>query len=206
MKKFNLIQEIIIIDKTQLLEAISSEKEFGITIDGHITYKPNKEIVIYKGKASSKHSTITELLGTNYKIAENENQIAIKASLAWQNIIKYNYNLATYDDTTNEGVNEFEDNKLEKLGWHADEFDISYRELIEEMEKKCDGTLLCIEQEEPDYRFSGLGFVSDLTQAYKTLFTYAQEKIKEKLQNDPYFQKETLNEDEQIAARYFKIL
>jgi len=214
MKKFNLLQEIIIIDKDKLLQAINSQKEFGITIDGNITYTPNDQIVIYKGKYTQKHSAlslpkpldIAEFLGKNYKIAQNEGKIGIKASLAWQNIIEYNYNLASYDDTTNEGITEFNEKELEELGWYADEFEITYRELVDLIEKECEGIILCIEQEKPDYRFSGLGFIKDPQEAYKTMYTYTQQKIKEIIKTDPLFFADKLNDDEEEAAKYFKVL
>jgi len=214
MKKFNLLKEIIIVDKEELLQAINSQKEFGITIDGSITYQPHQEIVIYKGKHTTKHSAlspqkpldITEFLGNNYKIAESEGKIGIKASLAWQDIIGYNYDLASYDDTTTDGVSEFAEKELEELGWYADEFEIKYRELIDLVENECDGILLCIEQEKPDYRFSGLGFIQDTKQTYDAMFAYAQKKVQEKIKNDPLYSVDNLNEDEEEAARYFNVI
>ena len=214
MKKFNLLKEIIIVDKNELLNAINSQKEFGIKLDGSITYEPQNEIVIYKGKHTPKISalappkpiSIQEMLGENYRIAESEGKIGIKAANAFREIVKFNYDNALYDDTTNEGVHEFADKKLEEIGWHADEFEIKYRELIEVLEEKCDGTLLCIEQEKPSYQFSGIGFIDDKDAAYKLLYEYVQKRIKEKMASDPLFAPENLNEDEEEAARYFKLL
>ena len=214
MKKFNLLKEIIIVDKNELLNAINSQKEFGIKLDGSITYEPQNEIVIYKGKHQPKISalappkpiSIQEILGENYRIAESEGKIGIKAANAFREIVKFNYDNALYDDTTNEGVHEFADKRLEEIGWHADEFEIKYRELIEVIEEKCDGTLLCIEQEEPSYQFSGLGFVDDTQKTYEVLYEYVQKKIKEKMASDPLYTKENLSEDEEEAARYFKVL
>ena len=214
MKKFNLLKEIIIVDKNELLRAINSQKEFGIKLDGSITYDPNNEIVIYKGKhqpkisplAPKKPISIQEILGENYRIAESEGKIGIKAANAFREIVKFNYDNALYDDTTNEGVHEFADKKLEEIGWYADEFEIKYRELIEVLEEKCEGTLLCIEQEKPSYQFSGIGFVDDKNTAYEILYKYTKEKIKEKMASDPLFAPDNLNDDEEEAARYFQLL
>ena len=213
MKKFNLFKEIVIVDKNDLLQAINSQKEFGIKLDGTITYTPEEEIVIFKGKhtpkpvalAPAKTLSIADFLGHEYKTAESEGKIGIKAAGAWREIIKYNYDLALYDDTTNDGVAEFGDKDLENIGWYADEFDISYRELIDVIEEKCAGTLLCIEQEEP-YQFSGLGFVEDTKACYETLFAYAKEKIAHKLQTDELFKEENLSDDEKEAAEFFGLL
>ncbi len=214
MKKFNLLKEIIIVDKQELLNAINSQKGFGIKLDGSITYNPQNEIVIYKGQHTPKVSalappkpiSIQEILGENYKMVENEGKIGIKAANAFREIVKFNYDNALYDDTTNEGVHEFADKKLEEIGWYADEFEIKYRELIEVLEEKCDGTLLCIEQEKPSYQFSGIGFIDDKEAAYKILYDYVREKIEEKMKEDPLFSPENLSEDEEEAARYFKLL
>ena len=214
MKKFNLLKEIIIVDKQELLNAINSQKGFGIKLDGSITYNPQNEIVIYKGQHTPKVSalappkpiSIQGILGENYKMVENEGKIGIKAANAFREIVKFNYDNALYDDTTNEGVHEFADKKLEEIGWHADEFEIKYRELIEVLEEKCDGTLLCIEQEKPSYQFSGIGFIDDKEAAYKILYDYVREKIEEKMKEDPLFSPENLSEDEEEAARYFKLL
>jgi len=214
MKKVNLLKEIIIVDKNELLNAINSQREFGIKLDGSITYEPHEEIVIFKGSHKPKISalappkpiTIGEILGQNYKIAESEGKIGIKAANAFREIVKFNYDNALYDDTSADGVYEFADKKLEEIGWHADEFEVSYRELIDVLEEKAEGTLLCIEQEEPSYQFSGLGFVDDKEAAYKLLYDYTQEKIKEKINTDPLYAKENLSEDEKEAARYFKVI
>ncbi len=214
MKKLNLLKHIIICNKNELLNAINSQKYFGITLDGKITFDPDNKIVIYKGKHTPKISalappkpiTIAELLGENYKIVENENQVGIKATLAWQEIIGFNHDLATYNDTTGDGVYEFADKDLEDIGWHADEFEIDYRELIELIEEKCAGTLLCIEREEPSYQFSGLGFIDDPKETYGVLYDFCQKKVKEKIETDFAYAKENLSDKEEEAAKYFKVL
>jgi hypothetical protein len=70
-------------------------------------------------------------------------------------------------------------------------------------EAKCNGILICIEQEEP-YQFSGLGFIFDLEAAQKLAFDYCVNIIKEKMANDPDFT--TLSSDEKEAAEYFKLV
>lgn len=213
MKKFNLLKEIIITDKQALLQALNSQKRFGIKLDGSITYTPDSEIVIFKTDSQPKHNPLSpkrvlsldELFGDKYKTIENEGKIGIKATGAWREIVELNYDLALYDDTTPDGVAEFSDKDLEDIGWHADEFEISYRELIDVMEKECEGVLLCIEQEEPSYQFSGLGFVTNPKECYETLFEYVQNKVKTILKNDPLYSEDKLTEDEKEALEYFKI-
>jgi hypothetical protein len=217
MKKFNLFNEIIVTNRQDLLNAINSQKEFGITIDGDVVYAPFEEdaILIYQGKHTpkaqnalmpSKPQTLGEILGDKYQVVEDDERVLIKAFGNWQELIRVNTPRASYDDTTGDGVSEFSNSDLEDIGWNATEFNISYRELVEVLEEKCDGTLLCIEQEEPSYQFSGLGFLADNNEAKEVLFKHCQEKIKKMMQEDPLYAKDKLSDDEQEAAEFFKCL
>lgn len=216
MKKCNLFKEIITVEKSALLQAFNSSKEFAITTQGEILYTPfeKKEPFIFQGKHTPKPSsvlapsappTLNALLGENYQVVEDEERVLIKAFSNWQEIIRLNIDRASYDDTTADGVAEFSNPSLEDIGWNATEFEISYRELIGVLEARCEGTLLCIEQEDP-YRFSGLGFIADDKEAYNTLFGYCQEKVKELMQTQSHFAKEKLSGDELDAAEFFELL
>ncbi len=215
MKKFNLFNEIITVDKNILLQTINKNEEFGITIEGDIITDDAKgnAIYIFKGKldiqtnthlAPQKPQTLQDMFGTNYQIVEDDKRVLIKAFSAWQSLIEINTPNASYDDTTADGVAEFGNKELENLGWNATEFNIDYRDLVELLEEKCQGTILCIEQEEP-YQFSGLGFIADNKEAYNTLFNYCQEKITKLMNEDNEFVKETLEDDELEALKFFKI-
>ncbi len=216
MKKFNLFKEIIITNIHSLHQAINSSKLFGITVKGDIQYEPfvNDAIFIYKGKhiplqtsalMPTKKPSLETILGKNYKVVEDEDRVLIKAFSNWQEIIGFNTPQASYDDTTADGVAEFADKDLEDIGWHATEFNINYRTLVELLEEKCEGTLICIEQENP-YQFSGLGFLSDNEQAKKILFEYCQNEIQKIMNEDENYKKENLTEDESEAAEFFHIL
>ncbi len=212
MKKFNLFKEIIVVQRTDFMQAVNSSKRFAISYDGKIVYEPFAPnlISIYEGSIApiSPLSTnlsrpITAMLGDNYRIVEDDDRILIKATAAWQSIIGFNRNRALYDDTTGDGIAEFADKTLEDIGWHATEFNIQYREIVDMFEEKCDGVLICIEQEEP-YQFSGLGFVFDIEEAQKLTWDYCVTVIKDKIANDPDFA--TLSSDEEEAAEYFKLI
>ena len=176
MKKFNLFKEIITVDKNSMQEAVSSGRLFGISIDGRICSEPftTNDILIYIGTPTE--SALNESLGSKYQVVEDGGRVLIKAFSNWQEIIGFNTPRATYDDTTGDGVDEFSAKEMEDIGWHAAEFSINYRTLVELLEEKCEGTLICIEQEDP-YQFSGLGFVSDHKHAAQTLFEYCQKAI-----------------------------
>ncbi len=216
MTKFNLFKEIIIAEKASLLQAINSAKVFGINIKGEIIYEPfsDKEILIYQGKytpapTSALTPTATPpletMLGKNYQLVIDGQRVLIKAFSNWQELIGINTPRASYDDTTADGVAEFSNKELENIGWQATEFNIKYRDLVELLEEKCDGTILCIEQEEP-YQFSGLGFLSDDEQAKEVMFEYCQKEAKKLMNNDPMYAKDELNDDEEEAAEFFKLI
>lgn len=217
MKKFNLFKEIIIVDKSSVLLAINSNKSFGIDIYGQIHYAPfeNNEILIYSGAyktpqtsalSPAKIPSLQEIFGKNYQIVEDDERVLIKAFSNWQELIALNMPRASYDDTTGDGVAEFSSKELETIGWHATEFEVKYRTLVELLEEKCEGTLLCIEQEEPQYQFSGLGFLSDNAHAKEVMFNFCRLKVKELMQNDSDFAKDKLSDDEKEAAEFFNCL
>ena len=216
MKKFNLFNEIIIANKPKLLEAVNSQKTFGININGDVCYEPFtlNDILIYQGQHTpaktsaltpATQPTLESILGKNYQVVEDDERVLIKAFSNWQQIIGWNTPRASYDDTTADGVAEFSDKEMEDIGWHATEFHITYRELVEVLEEKADGTILCIEQEEP-YQFSGFGFIRDFDKARDILYRHCQEIVKDKLANDDDFEESNLEDDEAFAASFFKAL
>ena len=214
MKKFNLFNEIIVTNKADLLNAVNSNKPFSIDTNGEIIYdQDDKRAVIFRGTVDKKPQNtlnpnsskpFSELLGKNYQLVEDGERVLIKAFSNWQNIIDFNTQNASYDDTTADGVAEFSNKDLEEIGWHATEFNIKYRTLVEILEEKCDGILLCIEQEEP-YQFSGMGFLSDDSHAKDVLFKYCQDEAKKLMSEDEDFSKENLEDDELEAAEFFKL-
>jgi len=216
MKKFNLFKEIIIVNKPELLQAINSSKEFGIEINGNISFAPfeNNEILIYQGQHKPVHTSaltptaplsLDNILGKHYQIVEDNDRILIKAFSNWQTLIGVNTLRASYDDTTGDGVAEFSNKDLEEIGWQATEFNVNYRSLVEVIEENCEGTLLCIEQEDP-YQFSGLAFLSNNEHAKEILFDYCKKAVADKLENDSDFKKDELDDDQEEAAKFFNCL
>lgn len=206
MRKFNLFKEIIVANRDNIKNAIDSGKIFGIRVNGNICYEPFSlnDILIYRGIPNA-NLPIEVAFGKNYQILEDDDRVLIKAFSNWQEIIGFNTARATYNDTTADGVDEFSTKEMEDIGWHAAEFNIKYRTLVDVLEEKCDGTLICIEQEEP-YQFSGLGFVDDLHNARDVLFDFCQREVKRLIAEDEDFAKENLNDDELEAAEFFKAI
>ncbi|PHS58201.1 MAG: hypothetical protein COB17_04195 [Sulfurimonas sp.] len=206
MKKFNLFKEITTAKTSEIKEAIESGKKFAINITGDICHEPftYKDILIYFG-IPDKEKNLEIAFGKNYQILVDDDRLLIKAFSNWQELISINTAQATYDDTTSDGVDEFATKDMEDIGWHATEFNIMYRDLVEVLENECEGTLLCIEQEEP-YQFSGLGFLANYDDAKDTLFMYCKNKIKDMIDNDQDFKLSDLSDDEKDAAKFFKII
>ena len=215
MKKFNLFKEIIIVEKASLLKAVNSSKVFAITISGDIVYEPFKEkaVFIYQGKYTPAQTNaltpqttpnLESMLGKNYQLVIDDERVLVKAFSNWQELIGVNMPRASYDDTTGDGVAEFSNKDLEDIGWQATEFNVKYRELVELVEEKCEGTILCIEQEEP-YQFSGLGFIADDEDARKVMYEYCQQFVKDKLDNDDDFDRDDLDDDQEEAVEFFKV-
>ena len=216
MKIFNLFKEIITVDKKSLLQAINTNRSFGINIYGEIKSEPyaEKEILIFSGKNTPKAASalapaaalqIADFFGKNYQIVEDEDRVLIKAFSNWQALIGLNTPRCSYDDTTADGVAEFSDKEIEEIGWQATEFNIRYRDMVIELEKKCDGYVLCIEQEEPQYQFSGLGFLSDDKQAREVAFAFAKKHVEHMLATHEDFKRDNLTEDEEEAMQFFGI-
>jgi len=212
MHKINLLNEIIVVSNNELAQALSSNKEFGITLKGELRYSPFDPVVIfiYQGKITPPAPTALniftqELLGTNYEVIEDDDRILIKAGNAWQNIINYNLRNCDYHDTVGEGVTQFSDEEIEDMSWMIIDFDVSYREMIEMLQEKTDITLVCIESEE-HYQFSGIGYFNDIEGTRKTLFDFCQNVIKEKIANDADYALYLLDEDQREAAEFFKVI
>ena len=217
MKIFNLVKEIIVAERTALMQAINSARTFGITYQGDIKYAPFKstDIFIYQGiiehpapsaLMTPKLLKLSELFGIHYQIVEDEDRILIKAAGAWQELLPINTPNAEYDDTTGDGIAEFSHKELEDIGWHATEFNITYRELSEKLEEDAEGILFCIEYEGDNYQFSGLGYLHNVEEARQTLYKYCQERIDNLIKNDKDFARDNLNEDEEEAAEFFNIV
>ena len=211
MKKINLYREKIYIKTADILQALNSKKEFVITIDGDVKFEfDNNEIIIFKGEFPKTNlllqpPTLKSVLGDGYIVKLKDNMFEINCMGAWQRIYKFNINNATYDDG-GEGINEFDDEELEDIGWYATDFDINYRTLVDIIEKNCNMVLLCNEIDDGDnYIFNGLGFVKDMECARTTIKEFVIKEIKDKLSNDSEYKRETLDKSQLKALKYFNI-
>lgn len=217
MKKFNLVKEIIIADRAALMQAINSSRSFAITHDGRIVYPPfaPTDIFIYQGSIApqptsaltpQKPKSLQELLGKEYKIVEDEDRVLIKAAGAWQDLISINVESCDYDDSSGDGIDKFKDKELEEMGWQVTEFGLLYRDIVDQLEARCDGILFCIENEGEHYQFSGMGFITDMECARSTTYEFCKAHVEKALSPEGDFSTGELSDDEKAAARFFGVI
>ena len=216
MKQFNIATEKIQVDKVALLNAINSGKEFGITIQGEVIIAPfeRADKYIYKGTmapakssalSASAPASLSELFGTTYKINESAQSVEIDAALAWNEIVQFNLEHATFDDSTSDGIMDLNDEELEEMSWHGVEFGITNREISDCIEEHCEGMLFCYHTQTP-YMFSSLVYIDDMACARAKVRAMIKDVIADKLLNDPEYEKENLTDDEAEAAAYFGVI
>jgi len=205
-KKINFLVDEVKVSNQSFAKAINSNKEFGIRSDGEIDYDLKKDkAYIFKGRANILNKL--EPLGKGYKIKATFVTVTISFENIWNHISEMNRVGAIYEDTASDGISEFQDKILEDIGWHGVEFKIGYRDMVEFLEKNCDGTIISIEQEEP-YVFNGLGFIDDknLEKARTTLFDFVKSQITENISKEKdEFEKYGFSDDQKDALSYFKI-
>lgn len=211
IKKINLVTQDICVNTQALSQAFSSNKAFGIVLDGNIKYTPfnNQDIFIYQREISSascqKNSTQQtnqELLGIQYQLKEEGDNTFIQAKSAWQDIITYNLSHCAYDVTTNKEVSEFKHETIEDMSWMLIDFDITYKEMIEFLESNTEITLVYIENTDGS-EFSGMAYFDNIKTTQKVFYTFCQNVIKDKLANDADFTYDYLDEDQREAVKYF---
>jgi len=213
MTKFNLVTERISVDKPALMQAINSQKEFAITHTGAVVYAPfsKEDIFIYKGTLKGiansgvmvqKPMGLADIFGALYKIEEQGERVIFDASNAWAEIVIFNQENASYDDSTSDGIMDLGDKELEEMSWHATEFGITNRDISDVIEEGCEGVLFCIHKEEP-FMFSSLIYIHDMACARAKVREAIKAIMIEKLDNDPEFKRENLTDDEEEAVQFF---
>ena len=211
MTKVNLYLQRVYVSSADVIKALNSGSEFTILLDGSVNFEPREsDFIIFKGsfpKASmiGTPPTLQSVLGDGYIVTFSDNKFEINCAGAWQKIVSLNLHNATYEDGA-EGINEFDDEELEDIGWHATEFDVKYRDLVFVIEERCDMLLVCNEiNEGKTYMFHGLGFIHDMNCARTHTREYVVEIINDKLANDSAFALSNLSADQLEALEYFGI-
>ncbi|WP_457597210.1 hypothetical protein [Hydrogenimonas sp.] len=212
MKKINLIEIPVNVDKKAFLNAVNARKPIGITVYGEIvpgaaeSLPPNPYIYVgtpasLMPSALAPATPLAKILGDNYEVKDEGDKISIYAGRAWQELLSANEPFALYLDTTADGIAEFNDKALEEMLWYSCEFGLNYREVADHLEASCDGLILCVENERP-YSFNGAVFVDDIEQARKEAKKFLTETIKKRL-DEGKIDRDTLSDDEEEALNFF---
>jgi len=207
-KRVNFITDSITVSNVEFSKASQSGKEFGIDIDGKIIYPPfsDQNILIFKGRIG-KVEQGTSLLGKGYKVIPTFANITVQFPNAWNTILDMNKANSIYEDSSADGIDSFQDSELEKIGWNAIEFDVTYREIAEHIEKVAQGYIIYIERDDP-YMFSGIAFISKehRAEARELATKFVKEQIEAKLEKErDEFTKYGFSDDQEEALNFFNI-
>lgn len=190
MKQINIKDLEIKIDITNILNAVTLNKEVLIDINGKVYIDEECEHSIPIIFKLSTQKNVSSLLDTNallinifkdYKPTISGTVCNLKPLMAWQEIIFLNQPRMLYFDHQSDGVELFEDVLLEDYGWNCTPCDITYREISEFIESNCNGTFVFYDNE---IQFNGFVIVDDLEETRKKVKDFMINKIKEKIEND----------------------
>ena len=120
----------------------------------------------------------------------------IKPLINWQNIIGMNKDHMLYFDHQSDGVEMFEDKVLEDYGWQASALEINYRMISDFIEEKCEGTLLCYDN---NIQFNGFALTDNIEDIRVQVKEFIIEKAKENLKDEIF----ELDDDDVIEAFEF---
>jgi len=215
MKIYNLLNYQVEVDKSAFLNAINAQKPMAITLQGEIiegtqeTLPPQLYIFVGQpkslvGSALMKPTPLAKILGDNYEVKDNGQTISIYAGRAWQEVLKANEPFYLYQDTTSDGITEFTDQKLDDLIWYSCEFEINYRDVAQFLEQHVDGTVVCIEIDEP-YQFNGCAYVDNLEEARTKAFEFIKETLQKRIASGE-IDLDDLEDDEEDALKFFGLL
>ena len=214
MKKINLVDHPVRVDKRAFLNAVNAQKPIAVTPEGEILEAggelPARPYIYIGtprslvGNAVTPPTPLANVLGENYELKDLGETIEIYAGRAWQELLKINEPYYLYQDTTSDGIAEFMDEELDEHIWYSCEFGINCREVAEMLEKEAEGTLLCIETEKP-YNFNGCAFVEDIADARRRSYDFIRKSLKEKIEKEE-IEPDNLEEAEEEALKFFGLL
>jgi len=100
-----------------------------------------------------------------------------------------------YHDHPNEGIDFFQDKILEDIGWHANTFGITYRDIVDYIEANCEGTLTFNDH---TLGFNGFVEVDDIEDVRSKVKQFAIDTINKKALND-------FDDEQKEALEYFNL-
>lgn len=190
MKNIDIKSLELTINLPEILNAIASKNFFEIDINGKIYINEHAKKtmpIIFRCQGNEHTATIMDAhalvkhLFKDFNPIINGTECKIKPLVAWQNVIETNKDRMLYFDHQSDGVELFEDKKLEDIGWEATALDINYRQLCEYIEKTCEGCLVFYDN---GIGFNGFVIVNEIKDVRFKVKSYIIEIINDKIQNE----------------------
>ncbi|MEA1915634.1 MAG: hypothetical protein U9N30_10010 [Campylobacterota bacterium] len=203
MKKIQIKDIELKLDIEQLIHAMDNSQELAIGLDGTIftdTIDPKMPLMFRRitsgiDRSLSSKERLTALFGKEYKPLFGDTLCIVKPLIAWQEVMKINKDRMFYEDHSSDGIEVFNDERVETVSFEAVVFDIDYRVIAEFIEEHCEGDFVYYENE---IQFSGFTIASNNDKAYEQVKYFLQDLINQKVEQGE-IDLEQLDEEEQIA-------
>lgn len=109
-------------------------------------------------------------------------KVHIQSPEEYMNLLKEKRGSFLYQDHPNDGIDFFNDEQLEEMGWHASIFSfLSYRDISHFIEENCNGTLT---YNDHPLGFNGFVEVDDIVETRNKVKEFIVEKIKENIHEE----------------------
>ena len=210
MNNINIKDLKVEIELASLLGAIDSTNGFDIDVEGKVYENntiPKNRVVIFNSegeKASDlfdMQTKVKNLFGKDYKPQIVGSNCIITPLPSWMHVLDLNKETMLYFDHQSDGVEFFENQDIEDIGWNAVPLDINYREICTYIEKNCEGTFLFYDNE---VHFNGFVVIEDAEVLKGQLMKYISALIYKKLENNE-LDLEELDEDQADSLMFFEI-
>lgn len=203
MRKTQIKDIELKLDIKKLIQAMDNSKELAIGLDGTIfmdSLDPKMPLMFKRSTQDidtslSSKERLTALFGKEYKPLFGDTICIIKPLIAWQEVMKINKDRMFYEDHSSDGIEVFNDERVETISFEAVVFDVDYREISEFIEEHCEGDFVYYENE---IQFSGFTIATDNDKAFEQVKYFLQDKINQKVEQGE-IDLEQLDEEEKIA-------
>jgi len=174
--------------KFDLSELMSVSKESTVIIDNTSKVNINEEIennkIIITKIDAFKNQYLDLITLAKHNFTEYKpNVIGTMCELSpvhnWNQIIELNKNQFLYYDHQSDGVEIFEDETMEDIGWNASPLEISYRDIAEFIEDNCEGTLMFYDN---GVQFNGFAVIEDINEVITKTKEFICNKAKENIE------------------------
>jgi hypothetical protein len=188
MNKTDIKDVELTLKVNDVVNAIENGSKIAIDINGTIyidDIDPKKPLIFARrvdniDSSLPQKEKIEKLFGKEYKPLIGDTICIIKPLIAWQEVMKINKDRMFYEDHSTDGIEVFNDKRVEDIAFEAVVFDVDYRDIAQFVEDNCDGEFIYYENE---IQFSGFTIAHDNDKAYKQVKEYIQDQISAKVES-----------------------